>query len=401
LPDADGRERMLCGYAKIKAPMSVHRRGIAIWNDETSQFDRVSDFEPDVPFYSTGHTFRHRDGDTDYVYFATSAPLARVRATVESYTDLSQYESFTCLKLGSTLRAPEIDRDDAGRVRYAWKKNAPPVGSAEQARLVSDGLLKEHEGLLQFRDAASGKPILVHNNSCAQWNEHRKKWVNIILQLYGTSLLGEIWYAEADSPLGPWAYAAKIVTHERYSFYNPKQHPQFSRGARHLYFEGTYTHTFSGTEHRTPRYDYNQIMYRLDLDDPRLVLPAAVYDAKGRGHAADLRLRDAAAADRAEFDKIRFFALDRQREGAIAIHTVGNALSGVPEPPGDSAQPPVAFYALPVDAAEHGITVPLFEYLAGDGGPPIYDVRSDLEIAGYRRCPEPLCRVWPSPYVPK
>ena len=37
-----------------------------------------------------------------------------------------------------------------------------------------------------------------------------------------------------------------------------------------IYFEGTYTHTFSGNEHRTPRYDYNQIMYRLDLADERL-----------------------------------------------------------------------------------------------------------------------------------
>ncbi|MBU6411264.1 MAG: hypothetical protein KGR98_12840, partial [Verrucomicrobia bacterium] len=28
--------------------------------------------------------------------------------------------------------------------------------------------------------------------------------------------------------------------------------------------------TFSGNKHPTPRYDYNQIMYRLDLSDPCL-----------------------------------------------------------------------------------------------------------------------------------
>ena len=66
-----GRERMLCGYVKIKAPMTVYRRGIAVWNDETNVFDRVSDFEPDVPLYPDGHTFRHRDGDREYVYFST------------------------------------------------------------------------------------------------------------------------------------------------------------------------------------------------------------------------------------------------------------------------------------------------------------------------------------------
>ena len=30
----------------------------------------------------------------------------------------------------------------------------------------------------------------------------------------------------------------------------------------------------------------------------------------------------------------------------------------------------------------------------------IHDVRDDLQIAGYQRCPLPLCRVWPSPYRP-
>jgi len=37
-----------------------------------------------------------------------------------------------------------------------------------------------------------------------------------------------------------------------------------------IYFEGTYASTFSGNEFPTPRYDYNQIMYRLDLSSPQL-----------------------------------------------------------------------------------------------------------------------------------
>ena len=32
----------------------------------------------------------------------------------------------------------------------------------------------------------------------------------------------------------------------------------------------TYTTLFAQTKVKTPRYDYNQVMYRLDLDDPRL-----------------------------------------------------------------------------------------------------------------------------------
>jgi hypothetical protein len=49
------------------------------------------------------------------------------------------------------------------------------------------------------------------------------------------------------------------------------QHAFFDQDAgRLIYFEGTYTSTFSGNPDPTPRYDYNQIMYRLDVDDPRL-----------------------------------------------------------------------------------------------------------------------------------
>ena len=89
------------------------------------------------------------------------------------------------------------------------------------------------------------------------------------MQIGGRSFLGEVWYAEALDPMGPWSPARRIVTHDGYSFYNVKQHPYFASG-NHLYFEGTYTWMFSGEDQATPRYKYNQIMYRLNLDDPRL-----------------------------------------------------------------------------------------------------------------------------------
>jgi len=37
-----------------------------------------------------------------------------------------------------------------------------------------------------------------------------------------------------------------------------------------LLFEGTYTMQFADRPVPTARYDYNQILYRLDLDDPAL-----------------------------------------------------------------------------------------------------------------------------------
>ena len=42
-----------------------------------------------------------------------------------------------------------------------------------------------------------------------------------------------------------------------------------------IFVEGTYTSDFSGNPFKTPRYDYNQMLYRIDLDDPRLKLAHA------------------------------------------------------------------------------------------------------------------------------
>ncbi|MFN0129250.1 MAG: hypothetical protein ACKV19_21485 [Verrucomicrobiales bacterium] len=65
--------------------------------------------------------------------------------------------------------------------------------------------------------------------------------------------------------------AVKVLSHENYTFYNPRVRQDFTpEGSPILLFEGTYTHTFSNNPNKTPRYDYNQILYRLDMDDPAL-----------------------------------------------------------------------------------------------------------------------------------
>ena len=118
----------------------------------------------------------------------------------------------------------------------------------------------------------TGAHVEAHGGSVA-WNAYRQRWIMICVQAGGSSYLGEVWYAEAEAPEGPWRTAKKIVTHDRYTFYNPTQHPFFDQqGGRMIYFEGTYTNQFTGTPETppTPRYEYNQIMYRLDLADPRL-----------------------------------------------------------------------------------------------------------------------------------
>src|SRR2546426_2149668 len=104
---------------------------------------------------------------------------------------------------------------------------------------------------------------------------------------------GEVWFSEADTPTGPWVYARLVAEHGRYNFYNPTQHQFFDQdGGRLIYFEGTYTDSFSGAKEKTPRYDYNQIMYRLSLDDVRLGLPAPVYSVRQPDGTMRWMLRD-------------------------------------------------------------------------------------------------------------
>lgn len=267
-----GRERLFCGYLKVRGNFDVYERGIAEFNDSKSQFVQVKRFDKDVPLYLDGHSFFHTVGDAKYVYLGNSSPVMRVRATVDALLDLQQYEGFTCLVPGGREKNAQVERDSDGRVVWGWKRDTAPITWSLQQTLQKSGQLKSNETWLQVRDADTGKAVVAHAGSVT-WNEHRRRWVFLFTEHFGSSLLGEIWYAEADAPEGPWRKAAKIVTHDKYSFYNPKQHPFFAQdNGRVIYFEGTYTHTFSGNPQQTPRYDYNQIMYRLDLNDPRLKL---------------------------------------------------------------------------------------------------------------------------------
>ncbi len=383
-PD-DGHERMFATYAKIQGFLTTYERGFVEWDDDAHEFRKVHTYPLDAPARPDGHAFFHEQDATDYVLFSHPFPLTRVLATPESLLDIDEYESYTCLLPGSRLEDPRLDRDASGRLRYAWRRDTPAVGPAEQKKLVDSGLLKPDEGLLQLRDADTGQPVAAHSGSVA-WNPYRQRWVLITVQSGGhSSLLGEVWYAEADTPLGPWAYARKVVTHDKYTFYNPKQHPYFSQDdGRRIYFEGTYANTFSGNPVKTPRYDYNQIMYRLDLEDPRLVLPVAIRDVSEGAIPVQFssQPRD---ADR----PIAFFAPDRFAPGLVFI-SVGQTPDrhrGLAGPGNDLitiSQGPV-FFALPADADNPPpATTPLYEFVADDGRR-AYSIDPDWSAEGFPR----------------
>lgn len=273
LPGPDGKERLAAHFVRMKSLAEMLEQGLVLYDDESETFRKLVTLDPGETLTPRGQAFRVRRGGEDHYYFAAPYPCLRVRADLAAVCGRDAYEAFTCLAPGSRhdKTAPRLDRDAAGALRWAWKRATDPVSPAQEAELVQGGHLAPGEAWYRMTDAQTGKPVRIHAAAVA-WNDFRQRWILIGEQFGGeTSLLGELYYAEAEAPEGPWLRGRKVVTHDRYTFYNPALHPYFDQeGGRLIYFEATYTAEFSGNPCKTPRYDYNQVMYRLDLADERL-----------------------------------------------------------------------------------------------------------------------------------
>lgn len=405
LTGGDGRERMFANYVKIRNQLEVYQHGLAEFRPESRRFEKVAQFpDPGVHpgDYPSGHPFLYRDQGVEYIYYANPYPLIRVPADPEQLKDPLSFESFTCLRPGTTRAQQQLDRGPEGSLQYAWKRNAQVLPQEPQNKLINAGRIKPQEALIHLRDADLGKTVLAHGGS-VYWNAFRGRWVMIAVESFGSSsYLGEVWYAEADSPLGPWVYARKIVTHDKYSFYNPKQHPMFDKeNGRIIYFEGTYTTTFSGNPNPTPRYDYNQVMYRLDLSDRRLALPVAIYEIPGgRGTIRLVARQGLSPTDRY---RVAFFAPDRPGIGTVPVYEQVDATGrltlrvGNGDRPSDRTVPEPIFFILPDDrSGQGGATVRLYEHPYEVGGP-TYTLQGPGTAVGASSVARVIGRVWRNP----
>ncbi len=396
LRDRSGRERMFAAYAKIKpGSLEAYRRGIVEFDDETKQFREVRSLSADWRARPLGHPLQVEAGGKRWVLFASPFPVVRVEASVEQFLDPKAYEVLTPLRAGQRAPDGELDRLPSGRLRWGWKRGTDPLTSQELLKLVQGGKLRREEVPLQLRDRDTGKPILVNAGS-VYWNAYRQRYVAIVEQVFGTSMLGEIWYAEADTPVGPWGYAVKIVTHEKYSFYNPKHHPMFDKdGGRIIYFEGTYSTFLSGAPFPTPRYNYNQIMYKLDLADERLALPVPVYDVSSDRVSNRFQTRlPEQAEDRGS--RVAFFAPDRRLPGTVPV--VADAGTGRLAVAPDAAADEVIFYVLERPLPGENTLVPLYEYVAKSGQKYRYATTATADWPGFKRAERPIGYVWAKPY---
>lgn len=278
VPDASGLEQLVAHYSRVRGLEAVLEHGLALYDDTAGVFHRQAEFDLARPWECPrGHPLPFTDAGREYLLFPTPFVSARVPALADSLARQESYEAYTCLPRGARYvkGATDVERAADGSLAWGWKAATEPITQEQERELVEAGKIRPEEARYQVRDVESGKPVRMHGGSIA-WNAYRGKWILIAVQSFGEpSFLGEVWFSEAESPLGPWHWARRIVTHDHYGFYNPVHHPFLDEdGGRVIYFEGTYCKTFEAPATvPTPRYEYNQMMYRLDLSDPRLTGP--------------------------------------------------------------------------------------------------------------------------------
>lgn len=270
VPDASGRERLVGHYSRRKGLAEEYEQGIAVYDDDRDIFESAAQLPLDETWRRpSGHPIRmEEDGEARFL-FGSPSPNVRVRATLEAVLDPARYEAFTCAREDDPEQ-PLLDAD--GKPVWRWQRDAPPTGSQQERGWIDAGLFDPADARFCPADAESPEEGITLHSGTVRWNAYRERWVLVAGQIGGEpSLLGEVWYAEADAPTGPFTKAVRVVTHEQQTFYNVCHHAFLDReDGRLIHFEGTYTNDFSGNPHKTPRYNYNQVLYRLDLARPEL-----------------------------------------------------------------------------------------------------------------------------------
>lgn len=273
VPDERGRERLVGHYSRRKGLVGEYEQGLAAFDDEKAVFTSLEELPLGESWrWPSGHPIPFEEKGEKWLLFGSPTPNVRVRATLKDFRDPAQYEAFTCLKAGGDAKTPVLQVGRDGSPVWRWQKALPPLGSTKERALVKAGKLRPEHARFCPEDTTRPEDRVVLHSGTVRWNAYRKRWVLLAGQIGGkSSHLGEVWYAEADHPTGPFAKAVRVVTHDRQTFYNVCHHAFLDRdGGRTIHFEGTYTNDFSGNSHRTPRYNYNQVLYRLDLDAPAL-----------------------------------------------------------------------------------------------------------------------------------
>jgi len=365
IPDASGEEKLVAKYARVRTNFTNFERGIAVYNDQNEKFEKFKQVDAWIDeYHSCHHPLRAQIGDKEYAILTSEFAFTRVEPSLNQVSDPHAYEAYTCLESGATYvkENPKLDRDSDGKLVWDWKANTDVIDLVRQRELVASGAIQEEEKWIYLQDIANGESLPFRRGSI-YWNEFRERWILIVQKD-----MGEIWYAEGDTPTGPWVFAKKVVTHNQF-FYNPVHHPFFDQDkGRIIYFEGTYTNMFNVNPVIKPRYEYNQLMYRLALDDPRLFLPVPVYKVKSSGNKFNYELKEKVDSynnwDNILSAEFLAFPPDRALHTLIPVYQTsdeyGSYLSN--EQKGE-----ILFYACPPEEIEYEKIMGIWECKMTDG----------------------------------
>ena len=385
VPDESGDDLLVVSVGKWGPGFQLNRRVLAGWNPALEHFEELMEYDLTESFPS-GHSFIESDTTNDYLHFQNM----RVDHSLAGLMDQDTYEVWTAID-GAT---GAVLRDADGLPDYQWRASSrlTEVGDVDSGALSPSELQSQ-----VARAVVDGARPDLTGGSAVTPNGHRGRYVRIVQQSWGaTSLIGELWYGEADTPVGPWLYSTQVITHNDYSFYNPRIHPYLSQdGESQLFFEGTYTSWLSSSA-PTPRYDYNQVMYRLDLDRPEVILPVPIYDLSGIGEAGVVASKDHLTSAM-DTPAIAFFA--PEREGRDDLVPVGWTEADCANPQlaiGELVVDPL-FYGYPPDVVVNNpdiVPVYAFTSLADNS----LTLSTAESIDGFDREDLPLALVWESPY---
>ena len=245
--------------------------------------------------------------EEEYAYYASAFATTRVRATFNAIENPAAHEVFT--PCGPQGRC-NVSMDEGS---WSWRRGSlgppdagnqwAPFGPEDEAKAIDAGWLPRSAARMQTIDRATGKQLAGLARGSINWNAYRKAYILIADQIGqadqtaiggGPSKYGELFYCEAPAVTGPWKECDRIITHNvtGASCYNPLQLPWLDEdNGRVIYLACTWTSMSSGSsgpsdrvcdfdmyggQHcavAVPRYEYNNVVFRLDLERDVPLLP--------------------------------------------------------------------------------------------------------------------------------
>lgn len=254
--DRDGAEHLLAHYTREDPAGRMAEHGIAEFNTTGRVFEPVMQLGEEFAWQCPhGHAVRVKEEGVEHFYFGDPFLVTRVPASYEDVLNPSKYESLVADK-------------ETGAPVWRCGGEPPLTQNAEAASLAEKGGTKARS-LLRVTDVADGRSVLV-NGGTVRWNAWRKRWVMIASGTAGEAVApSALWYAESLHARGPWKHAVRIADDSSHALEQACHHEFFDQdGGRLIYFEALLAPA-AGVG-ATPRYDGNQMMFRLDLGDRRL-----------------------------------------------------------------------------------------------------------------------------------